>query len=202
MSTSGIWGRRSAQPARTPVRGFTLTELMFTTALLVLVFGAVFICQFYGMQMHNFIRPKLENAAFARDTLARLVEEVRCAQTVEIGQGTQATFTSAGSTNAQSGNALRIWLAGNTNQFIYYFRDAGTETLQKRALGSSNAVIVAREVTNTVVFQLENFLGVLQTNNQNQTVVDVRLQMRQPSFRQNIEDSYRVRTKITRRAVL
>ena len=100
---------------------FTLTELLFTTALLVLVFAAVFTCQYYGMQMHNFIKPKLENAAFARETLSYLIEEVRCAQTVEVGEGTLDTFVSAGPTNAQSGNALRIRLAGNTNQFIYYF---------------------------------------------------------------------------------
>jgi hypothetical protein len=181
---------------------FTLTELLFSTALLVLVFGAVFICQYYGMQMHNFIRPKLENAAFARDTLAYMIEEVRCAQTVEVGQGTLSTFTAAGPTNAQSGNALRIRLAGNTNQFIYYFRDSGTETLRKASLGASNAVVVAREITNATVFRLENFQGVLNTNSQNQTVVDVLLQMRQPAFRQNVADSYQVRTKITRRAIL
>lgn len=182
--------------------GFTITELLFTTALLSLVFGAVFICQFYGMQMHNFIRPKLDNATFVRETVTRLAEDIRCAQSLEVGQGTHAAFIAAGSTNAQMGNAIRIWLAGNTNQYIYYFRDAGTETLQKKTLGSSNAVVVAREVTNSVVFQFENFQGVLQSNSQNQTVVDLRLQMRQSSLRLDVDDSYRVRTKITRRAVL
>ena len=181
---------------------FTLTELLITTALLVLVFAAVFTCQYYGMQMHNFVRPKLDNAAFARDTLARMVEEVRCAQSIEVGQGNWTTFTPAGPTNAQSGNALRMSLAGNTNRFIYYFRDSGTETLRKMALGSSNSVTVAGSVTNAVVFRLENFKGVLQTNYQNQTVVDVFLQMRQPSFRNYSNDSYQVRTKITRRAIL
>jgi hypothetical protein len=167
-----------------------------------LVFAAVFTCQYYGMQMHNFVRPKLDNAAFARDTLARMVEEVRCAQSIEVGQGNWTTFTPAGPTNAQSGNALRMSLAGNTNRFIYYFRDSGTETLRKMALGSSNSVTVAGSVTNAVVFRLENFKGVLQTNYQNQTVVDVFLQMRQPSFRNYSNDSYQVRTKITRRAIL
>lgn len=183
-------------------RAFTLTELLFTTALLVLIFGAVFLCQLYGMQMHNFIKPKLENAAFARESLAPLIEEVRCAQTIEVGTGTWNTFISAGPTNSQCGNALRIRLAGNTNQFIYYFHDFGTETLRKTALGSSNSVTVAGSVTNPVVFRFEDFRGNLQTNSQNQTVVDVLLQMRQPGFNWNIEDSYQVRTKITRRSIL
>ena len=183
-------------------RAFTLTELLFTIALVALVFSAVFACQFYGLQLHSFIRPKLENAAFARVTLAQLVEEVRCSQSIEVGQGGPSSFVSAGVTNAQTGNALRIRLAGNTNQFIYYFRDSATETVKKMSLGSSNAVTVAQAVTNSVVFRIEDFRGVVQTNNQNQAVVDVLLQMRQPSVRRNVDDSYQVRTKITRRAVL
>ena len=189
---------------RNKVRAFTLIELLFATALLVLVFGAVFLCQLYGMQMHNFIRPKLDNAAFARESLAPLIEEIRCAEIIEVGRGTWTTFEAAGPTNAQSGNALRIRLAANTNRFIYYFHDAGTETLQKAALGSSNSVTVVRSVTNPAVFQFENFKGVLQSNSQNQTVVDVFLQMRQSSVRlyQYSNDSYQVRTKITRRSIL
>ena len=189
---------------RNTVRAFTLIELLFTTALLVLVFGAVFLCQLYGMQMHNFIKPKLENAAFARESLAPLFEEVRSAEIIEVGQGTWTTFVAAGATNAQSGNAMRVRLAGDTNQFIYYFRDPGTETLRKMALGSSNSVTVAGSVTNSVVFRLEDFRGNLQTNSQNQTVVDVFLQMRQSSVRlyQYSNDSYQVRSKITRRSML
>ena len=189
---------------RNNVRAFTLIELLFTTALLVLVFGAVFLCQLYGMRMHDFIRPKLDNAAFARESLAPLIEEIRCAEIIEVGRGTWTTFEAAGPTNAQSGNALRIRLAANTNTFIYYFYDAGTETLRRAALGSSNSVTVVRSVTNPAVFQLENFKGVLQSNSQNQAVVDVLLQMRQPSVRlyQYSNDSYQVRTKITRRSIL
>lgn len=184
------------------VGAFTLTELLFTIALLVLVFGAVFVCQYYGMQMHAFIKPKLENADFARNTLAQLIEEVRSAQTIEVGQGNGATFVVAGTTNAQSGNAIRIRLAGNTNQSITYFRDSGTDTLRKLPLGSSNYVIVARSVTNSTIFRVEDFSGAVLTNNQNQSVVDILLQMRQPAIRRDVADSYRVRTKITRRAML
>ncbi len=202
MNTVGNQNCQVEPPEDSAASGFTLTELLFTIGLMSLVFTAVFVCQYYGMQLHGFIRPKLENAAFARDALGHLVEEVRCAQIIEVGQGTQSTFTPAGATSVQTGNALRIRLTGNTNQFIYYFRDSGTEVLKKIGLGSSNALTVARSVTNAAVFRLENFSGVVQTNSQNQAVVDVLLQMRQPSIRQNVADSFQVRTKITRRAVL
>ena len=202
MNAPASQNHRNRCPVHSASRAFTLTELLFTIALLSLVFAAVFVCQYYGMQLHAFIRPKLENAAFARETLARLIEEVRCAQAIEVGQGTPTTFTVAGVTNVQSGNALRIRLAGDTNQFIYYYRDTGPETLMRRGLGSTTAVTVAQSVTNAVVFRIENFGGVIQTNNQNQAVVDVLLQMRQPAFRRNVSDSYQVRTKITRRAIL
>ena len=182
--------------------GYTLSELMISIMLLMLVFGAVFACQYYGMQLHNFIKPKLDSAAYARTTLAALGEEVRSAETIEVGQGTVSTFVLAGTTNAQSGNALRLRMAGNTNQFVYYFSDLSTGTLKKRALGSSNDVTVAKAVTNATVFRVENFRGVVQTNSQSQMVVDVLLQMSQPSFRKNVSDSYQVHTKITRRAFL
>jgi hypothetical protein len=196
----------SSRPDRTEgcrlAGAFTLSELLFTIALVVLVFGAVFVCQYYGMQMHAFIKPKLENADFARNTLAQLIEEVRSAQTIEVGQGNGATFVVAGTTNAQSGNAIRIRLAGNTGQSITYFRDSGTETLRKLPLGSSNYVTVAQSITNSTIFRVEDFSGAVLTNNQNQSVVDILLQMRQPAFRRDVSDSYQVRTKITRRAML
>lgn len=193
---------RQLWPARSGSFAFTLTELLFGIALISLVFAAVFVCQYYGMQMHSFIKPKLESADFARNTLAQLIEEVRCAQTIEVGQGNGATFVVAGTTNAQSGNAIRIRMAGNTNQSITYFRDSASETLRKIPLGSSNYVTVAQAVTNSVIFRIEDFSGAVLTNDQNQSVVDVFLQMRQPAFRREVVDSYQVRTKITRRAML
>ena len=61
---------------------------------------------------------------------------------------------------------------------------------------------VAQAVTNSVIFRIEDFSGAVLTNDQNQSVVDVFLQMRQPAFRREVVDSYQVRTKITRRAML
>src|SRR4026207_476894 len=129
MNAPASQNHRNRCPVHSASRAFTLTELLFTIALLSLVFAAVFVCQYYGVQLHAFTRPTLETAAFARETLARLIEEVRCAQAIEVGQGPPTTFTVAGVTNVQSGNALRIRLAGDTNQFIYYYRDTGPETL-------------------------------------------------------------------------
>lgn len=185
-------------------RAFTLTEILLTTALMAGIFAAVYLCQLYGIQMHAFIKPKLDNAAFARESLMPLFEEIRCAQTIEVGNGSWNTFVAAGSTNARSGNALRIYLAGNTNNFIYYFRDSGTETFRRAPWGGggSNSVMVAASVTNAVIFRLEDFRGTLLTNSQNQTVLDVTLQMRQPAFNYRVDDSYQVHTKISRRATL
>lgn len=184
------------------ILAFTLTELLFTIALVSFVFTAVFVCQYYGMQMHAFIKPKLENADFARNTLAQLIEEIRSAETVEVGQGSGGSFVVAGTTNAQAGNAIRIRLAGNTNQSISYYRDVNSETLRKIPLGASNFVTVAKAVTNSTIFRIEDISGVVLTNNQSKSVVDVLLQMRQPAFRSDVSDSYQVRTKITRRAML
>ena len=193
--------RRTNQEVIGSDGGYTLPEVLITMAVIPMIIGAVFMCQYYGLQLHNFVRPKLDNAAYARNALSHLIEEVRCARYLEVGQGTLNTFVASGGTNAQTGNALRIRLAANTNLFIYYFRDASDETLKKVSLGASNAVTIAQAVTNATVFTIENFSGTVLTNKQNNATVGLLLQMRQASARQNVADSYQVRTKITRRAI-
>ena len=191
---------RSAPARRSSA--FTLVEVMTTLALLGLVISSVFMCQYYGLQLYGFVRPKLDNAAYARDSLSRLIEEVRCAQYLEVGQGTAGTFTAAGVTNALRGNAIRIRPASNTNQFVYYYRDASANKLMKMALGSTVPVTQVQNVTNTVLFTLEDFAGNVLTNVQNNMTMGLFLQMRQDSARKNVGDSYQVRTKATRRAIL
>src|SRR2546423_7864692 len=114
----GEGGQRAAA-----ARGHTLVEAMIATALGGLVITAMAVCNISGIKFNEFVRPKLENARYARKTLGTIIEEVRCASSVQVGTGTSGGFTAAGSTNAQWGNALRIYPSTNLAQYIYYFRD-------------------------------------------------------------------------------
>ncbi|HVV72303.1 MAG TPA: hypothetical protein VHI52_12510, partial [Verrucomicrobiae bacterium] len=131
-----------------------------------------------------------------------ILEEVRCANSVQVGTGTLSTFTAAGATNLQSGNALRIYPSTNLTQYVYYFRDPSSQALDRVALGASNAVAIATSVTNTTVFSMEDFTGNVQTNSQNNEVTSILLQIRSIAPKTGTPDSYQVRAKVTRRNLL
>jgi len=181
---------------------FTLVEVMVAMALFSLVMVAIIACNFAGLELTEFVRPKIENAQYARRTVSRLIAEVRCANSIEVGTGTTNSFTPVGSSQAQTGNALRIYPSTNLSQFIYYFHDAGSATMRRIPILSSNAYTIATAVTNHSVFTMESFSGNVLTNSQNNAVMSVLLQMRRQSAWKGIADFYQVRAKVTRRNIL
>ena len=181
------------------LRAFTLTEVAVATAILTLAVGGLLAGQLAVFRLNAFISPKVENARYARQTLGTIVEEVRCANSVQVGTGTISSFTASGATKFQGGNAVRIFTT--TNLYIYYFTDTNTAMLKKVALDGSTR-IVAAGVTNRVVFTMEDFTGHVLTNSQNNAVMSILLQMRRGWAMNGVSDSYQLRTKITRRNIL
>jgi hypothetical protein len=182
--------------------GRTLAETMVASALLCLVTTAIVICNIAGLKFTEYVRPKLENSRYARQTVARIIEEVRCATSIQVGTGTMTTFTNVGSSRPQVGNALRIYPGTNQNQYIYYFLDTNQSMVLELPLGSTNAVQMATSVTNLTPFSFENFAGTTLTNPANNAVLSVQLQMRRDSSEQGVGDTYQVRSRITRRNIL
>jgi len=183
-------------------QGYTITELMVAMSVFSFVMIGVLACHITGLQFTQSVQPKLQNAQYVRQTIGKLLEEVRSANTVQVGTGTLASFTVAGPTNLQSGNALRIYPSTNLAQYVYYFRDSASQTLNRVGLSSSNAVVIANSVTNTVVFSMEDFGGTVQTNSQNNEVTSILLQIRSIAPTTGSPDSYQVRAKATRRNLL
>jgi hypothetical protein len=182
--------------------GRTLVETMVAMALMSLVLGAILSCQLAGLRLTGFVQPKIENSAYARKTVSRIIEEVRCANTVQVGTGTVSAFTLAAVNQPQVGNAIRVYPSTNTNSFIYYFADTNAWTVQRMDLGSSNALTIATRVTNITVFSMENFGGTVLTNPQNNSVMSVLLQMRRDTTVSGVSDTDQIRSKITRRNIL
>jgi prepilin-type N-terminal cleavage/methylation domain-containing protein len=181
---------------------FTLVEVMVAMSLFSVLIMAIIACSFAGLKLNEYVKPKLENAEYARRTVSRLIAEVRCANSIQVGTGTKLSFTPAGASQAQIGNALRIYPSTNTSQFIYYFHDNQSKTMQRVPLLSSTAFVIASAVTNNSVFTMENYAGNVLTNSQNNAVVSVLLQMRRGSAWNNISDAYQVRARATRRNIL
>ncbi|MBM3823687.1 MAG: hypothetical protein FJ404_12510 [Verrucomicrobia bacterium] len=106
----------------------------------------------------------------------------------------------------QQGNAVQLHSTTNTNQFTRYFWDASDQSLKRVTNGSTTAETVASSISNRIVFTVENHRGNVLTNPQNNFVVGVDLQFFElPNPRSRLDesthfDSYRVRTRIARRA--
>ena len=182
--------------------GFTLTEVLTAMSVFSFVVLGVLACHITGLQYYQALEPKLQNAQYVRQTVSKIIEEVRSANSVQIGTGTLASFTAAGATNLQSGNALEIYPSTNTTQYVYYFWDSASQSLNRVGLNSSNAVPIATSVTNAAVFTMEDFSGTVQTNSQNNAVTSILLQITTISPKTHTPDWYQVRAKITRRNLL
>jgi hypothetical protein len=182
--------------------GHTLTEVMVASGLFSLVILGLLGCHFAGLRFYQFIQPKLQNAQYTRQTVGRMIEEVRCANSLQVGTGSASTFTVAGPTNAQAGNALRIYMTTNLSQYIYYFHDAASATVQKVPQPGAGAVVIANAVTNDNLFTMQDFAGNTFTNSQNNAVMSMLLQFDRNSAWRGISDATQVRAKITRRNIL
>jgi hypothetical protein len=176
--------------------------MMVACALFSLVILGILACHLAGLRFLQIIQPKLLNAQYERQTIGRLVEEVRCANSLQVGTGSLSSFTVAGPTSIQTGNALRIYTSTNTSQYIYYFHDLATATVRRVPLQSANATIVAGAVTNDTIFTMQDFAGNTLTNSQNNAVMSLLLQFYCASAWSGHSESAQVRTKATRRNIL
>ena len=193
--------RTRATERRRPA-AFTITEIMVAASLFSLIVIGVISCHFAGLRFSQFISPKLLNARYNRVMMGRLIEEVRSANSVQVGTGTISSFTAAGPYSPQTGNALRIYPSTNLANYVYYWRDPATKLVWRAPVGTTNAAIIAALVTNVVVFRMEDFSGNLLTNSQNNAVTSVTLQMLRTMPWNGIQDATQVRTRITRRNIL
>jgi hypothetical protein len=176
---------------------------MVASGLFSLVVLGVIACHLAGLRYTLFIQPKLLNAQYNRQTMDRLIEEIRSANSVQVGTGTLSSFTAAGPYSAQVGNALQIYPTTNLSSYIYYFHDSSTLKVWRVPQGMTNGgTAIALLVTNHWIFRMEDFSGNLLTNSQNNAVTGVTLQMLRLSAWYQISDATQVRTHITRRNIL
>src|SRR4051794_35505078 len=116
---------------------FTLPEMMVTMAVFLVLITATVAAHLYGIRMFEFIRPKLDANDQARNTISRIIEEVRCATKVKVGTGGVGTFTAIPPNTAQIGTAIEIYPSVSNNDFIRYFRDPADSTLKRKGFGTN-----------------------------------------------------------------
>ena len=188
--------------AQRTISGFTFIEIMISAGLMSLVVLVFLACYMASQEFAEFVRPKIQNTQYARESLGPLMEEIRSANSVQVGTGTVSSFTIAASGKPQAGNAIRIYPTTNLSQYIYYYQDPTNNLLMKMSLSSTIAVTNASGVTHRTPFAVENFTGTVLTNAQDNCVLSILLRMRRDSRISGISDNYQLRTKVTRRNIL
>jgi hypothetical protein len=187
-------------------RGFTLTEMMIAGLLTTMVISGVIYAHMAGIRMFQYTQSKLGGNDDARNTTARLIGEIRAAKVVRVGDGDAAKFTECAANKPQQGNAIEIYPTRATNVYVRYFRESD-DTLRRMTNDATDALIVARYVTNRIVFSSEDFNGVPLTNNENNRVIALNLQFYQLQYggvkigTNRFYDYYQVGTRVTRRAL-
>jgi len=192
---------------RPGTRAFTLNEILTVVAIFGLLVLATVASQLFGLRMYQISQSKLTITAGARSVLNHARDEIRSGKYLYIGAGTSGSFTPVSGNNVQAGNALKICATSDTNSYVYYFRDDGDSCLKRRVSGSTETQVLARYVTNEVVFQAEDFEGNILTNALNNRVVKVTLQFLQPEYpvasmaHGGKYNCYQLQTSISRRSI-
>lgn len=196
------------QPAR---RGgefaYTLTEILIATALFTLVIVIVIYTHIFGLRMATLADTKLSATHNAREALNQVRDEIRSGKILYVGNGDNSTFTRLPVSAPQIGNALQIHPTANTNVFVRYYLDPEEKSLMRKTSGGGEVEKIARYLTNQLVFQAEDHLGNVLTNDQNNRVIRMQLEFYQWEFPiarvggGNYYSYYRLQTRITRRAI-
>lgn len=192
-----------------PVAGrsaFTLTEMMVSVSIMALVMTALITSHLFGLRMHELSKVKLGLNDESRAALSLLTAEIRAAKSVRLGTGTLSSFVEVPINTVEQANALQVYPTTDTNNFIRYFWDVTDNTL-KRTTNGSSATTIVDSISNSLVFTAENYAGTILTNNQNNCVIGLNLQIYQLDYPVTqigpgkFYDTYRLRTKVTRRAL-
>jgi hypothetical protein len=163
--------------------------------------------QLFGLRMYRLSASKLTLTANARGALNRIRDEVRSGKLLYVGNGDDSSFAFVPANTPHIGNSLKICATTDTNSYVRYYLDADDSCLKRIVSGSGQAEVVARYVTNELVFRAEDFQGNALTNYQNNRVINITLHFCQRAYplttvgTSGVYENYRLQTRIARRAI-
>lgn len=192
---------------------FTLVEMMIASALTTVVVAGIVYSHVTGWKMATLAQAKTGATDEIRTMLGKLVSEVRCAQRIAVGNGTSGTFTEIGDGTNQQGNAIQIYQANysatniNSNATVrYYLTTNSGSTYLMRKEGSGTPEIFVSYITNTGVFKSLTYTNTTKTNNDDNAIIEMALELYQLRYPQTqigtnkAFEYYRLATQITRRS--
>lgn len=179
--------------------GFTVTEFLIAAAITLIVAGGMIYAYITGLRMYEITRAKLGASDDSRKAIAYLVDEIRSATEVKVGEGSPMIFNEAGITNLQLGNSIQIHATTNASDWVRYFWNSNEHTINRLTSANTNPVVIVNQITNSPVFTAEDFLGNIETNSQNNRVIGINLMFSQIPSLSAQPDFYQLRFRVTRR---
>jgi prepilin-type N-terminal cleavage/methylation domain-containing protein len=196
------------QSRRSPgARAFTLTELMIVAAIFTLLLLATVSSHIFGLRLYRISETKLSVTADARKTLNFVRDEIRAGKSLYVENGNGSSFTVVSEGAPHIGNSLKICATTNESSYVRYYLDPEDLCLKRVVNDSIEPDVVARHVTNVMVFRAEDYQGNVLTNTLNNRVINMTLQFNQREFAlsdgsgQFLCEHYQLQTRIARRAI-
>jgi prepilin-type N-terminal cleavage/methylation domain-containing protein len=140
-------------------QAMTLVELMISMSIFsILIIGTVYLHMF-GLRQDELVQSKLGASFESRKGFNRFVQDVRSAKIWRVGTGDASSFTAIENGSLQQGTALQLSTSANTNSFIRYYFDVGSQKLCRVQSSNLTPVTIADHLTNSLYFASENYRG-------------------------------------------
>src|SRR2546430_2288135 len=194
MNVSLISGERGGSGGDYRRAAFTLPEMMVAIVLFLLVVGGVLGANLFGLRMFQITENKLTATGAARRAMGIMTDEIRNCKSTWVGNVSNGVFVAHLDGEAQTGNGVMVCPTTNTANFVVYFVNASDQSFRRTTSPPVTTIVLARSVTNTVVFRAQDCLGNVLTNNQNNRVIHFGLDFLQPSRFGVVADYYKLET--------
>ena len=180
---------------------FTMPEMLIAVVLFILVVGGVIGANLFGLRMFQITENKLTATSAARKAMGMMTDEIRNCKSTWVGNVSNGVFVAHLDGEAQTGNGVMICPTTNNASFVIYFVNASDQSFRRTTSTPVTTAVLARSVTNTVIFRAQDCLGNVLTNNQNNRVIHFNLDFLQPPRFGVVADYYKLETSVTRRAL-
>ena len=155
------------------LHAMTLVEMMIALSIFSLGFAALIYVNLFGLKQDELAQSKLGASDDSRRGFGELARDIRSAKRYDIGNGSATTFDCIPNGTDQIGNALRLCHSTDTNRYIRYYFDTAAGELCRVRSDNPRPVIVARYLTNSMVFQAEEYNGQVQSDLSHKGVIHV-----------------------------
>jgi hypothetical protein len=180
---------------------FTLPEAIIATALFALLVLGIVSVNLFGLRWYQVGQNRLLDTGSAREAIARMSGELRNCTSAIVGNVSNGVFLAHVSGELQTGNGLMIYATTNTNDYVLYFVNASNQTFIRFATDTGTNSTIAQSVTNSVIFQAQDCLGNVLTNNQNNLVIHCSLQFYSAPPQSPGADYYQLQTSVAPRSM-